>query len=377
MRDQDSITTPAVMGFPGRYVQGPGALTDLGSLVKALGGSRTGVVADAIVQQAARPLVEEALSRAGVSCHWLDFQGECTAQAIEQLTKDARKSGCDAVVGLGGGKTIDTAKGVSMAVQGPLLIAPTIASNDSPTSRLIVVYDDAHRLVEVRMLERNPDAVVVDTAVICGAPARFFAAGMGDALSKRFEAEQCAAAGGKNFFGSRPLPLARALGNRCDTIIRQFGPAALERVRSGLGPDASVEAVVEATVLLSGIAFESGGLSLAHALNRGLTAHPQMSRALHGEMVAFGTIVQLVAQDEPDTVIDDHARFTHALGLPVHLGQLGATHLSEADLREIARLTCLAPYIGHLRPAATEDRVLNALKRADMWGRQLSEGRPL
>lgn len=221
------------------------------------------------------------------------------------------------------------------------------------------------------MLVRNPDAVVVDTAVICQAPARFFAAGMGDALSKRFEAAQCAAAFGRNFYGGTPLTLASALGERCYASIRAHGLAALARVASGRGPDESVERVVEATVLLSGLAFESGGLSLAHALNRGFTAYPQLARALHGDMVAFGTIVQLIAQEEPAAFVEDHARFTLALGLPVHLGQLGAVQLDSNELRTMAELTCRAPYIGNLRPTASPARVHEALVQADALGRRL------
>ena len=368
-------TVPAVIGFPGRYLQGPGALGHLGALARDFGVRRLGLVADAVVRAAVGPALEAALAaqaEGGVSPSWLDFEGECTAKAIETLARHAREAGCEAVVGLGGGKAIDTAKGVSQAVKGPLFIAPTIASNDSPTSRLIVVYDEAHRLSEVRTLARNPDAVLVDTAVICQAPARFFAAGMGDALSKRFEAAQCLAAGGLNFHGGRPLSLAGALGERCYATIRADGVAALSRVASGQGPDESVERVVEATVLLSGLAFESGGLSLAHALNRGFTAHPQLTRALHGDMVAFGTLVQLFAQEEPAEFIDDHARFTWQLGLPVHLGMLGASDLTAQELTTVAELTCRAPYIGNLKPAADVQRVREALVRADALGRRIA-----
>ena len=366
-----AVSEPAAIGFPGRYVQGPGALAHLGSLARDLGAARVGVVADAVVRQAVGPAVDAALSVTGRGLQWLAFDGECTAAAIDALAAQARAGGCQAVVGLGGGKAIDTAKGVSAGVGGPLLIAPTIASNDSPTSRVIVVYDEAHRLAEVRSLVRNPDAVVVDTDVICRAPARFFAAGMGDALSKRFEAAQCAGAGGRNFFGTPPLALALALGERCHATIRAHGPAALARVAAGLGPDDAVERVVEATVLLSGLAFESGGLSLAHALNRGFTAHPVLTKVLHGEMVAFGTVVQLIAQEESPQTVEDHARFTLSLGLPVHLGMMGADALAPEELQTIAELTCRAPYIGHLRPAATVERVRDALVRADALGRRL------
>jgi glycerol dehydrogenase len=287
------------------------------------------------------------------------------------LAEQARATGCDGVLALGGGKAIDTAKGVAKALQTRLVIASTVASNDSPTSRLIVIYDDAHWLAEVQSLLRNPDAVVVDTDVICRAPLRFFAAGLGDALSKRFESAQCAASGGHNFFGGRPLGLALAMGERCYATLREDASAALARVAAGLGPDEAVERVVEATVLLSGLAFKSGGLSLAHALNRGFTAHALLSAALHGEMVAFGAIVQLIAQEESADFVQEHAAFTQSLGLPVCFADLGAPAVGQAEVLQIAELSCKAPYIGHLRPPATIQRVADALWQADALGRRL------
>jgi glycerol dehydrogenase-like iron-containing ADH family enzyme len=82
-------------------------------------------------------------------------------------------------------------------------------------------------------------------------------------------------------------------------------------------------------------------------------------------------VVQLIAQEESPQTVEDHARFTLSLGLPVHLGMMGADALAPEELQTIAELTCRAPYIGHLRPAATVERVRDALVRADALGRRL------
>jgi glycerol dehydrogenase len=359
------------IGFPGRYVQGPGAIRSLASLLGEIGGKKPAVVADDIVMKAAGETVRHALEEGGRKAAFLRFPGECTAAAIAELAGQAQPLGIDTVVALGGGKTIDTAKGVAKALGAVLIVVPTIASNDSPTSRLIVLYDDNHRVAGVEMLPRNPDAVLVDTEIIARAPARFFAAGLGDALSKKFEAEQCHLAGGKNFFGTPSLPTARLLAERCYETIVSFGQASLARVAQTQQPDESVERVVEATVLLSGLGFESGGLSLAHALTRGFTAHPAMTRMLHGELVAFGAIVQLIAQERPDSEVESHARFVASLGLPVTFADLGASATSDAEIAEIARLTCAAPYIGNIQPKADAQRIMQALYSADKLGRHV------
>lgn len=60
---------------------------------------------------------------------------------------------------------------------------PTIASTDAPTSALSVIYTEAGEFEEYLIYPKNPDMVVMDTAIIAKAPVRLLVAGMGDALS--------------------------------------------------------------------------------------------------------------------------------------------------------------------------------------------------
>jgi glycerol dehydrogenase len=359
-----------VAGFPGRYLQGPGALEALPDVARELGGSRLLLVSDDVVQQALGQRLEAQLLGSPLACVRLRFGGECTRSAIEDLTRHAQAANGDLVVALGGGKTIDTGKGIAKALGAPLIVAPTIASNDSATSRLIVLYDDEHRLLDVELMARNPDAVLVDTAEIARAPVRYFRAGMGDALSKAFEAAQCARAGGINFHGGRPPRTARLLGDHCYAVLQELGAAAVADVARGSTTEA-VEDVIEATVLLSGLAFESGGLSIAHALLRGLSTVPALDRSLHGEMVSFGTLVQVVLEQRPAAWIERHLELMQRLGLPATLTALGKEALSAEELATVVARTLAAPYIGNFdRPldAATLSR---AVIEADTLGRSI------
>ncbi|CAN1530223.1 GldA Glycerol dehydrogenase and related enzymes [Burkholderiaceae bacterium] len=357
------------IGFPGRYLQGPDAVQHLPELLKEFSLATPLVLMDDLVRASVGDLLLQPLSAAGIKTTLLRFAGECTSEAIEQLALEAEQTQADVVIGYGGGKTIDAAKGIAKAHNLRLFIVPTIASNDSPTSRLIVLYDDQHRVTRVDRLTRNPDVVLVDTAIIARAPARFFAAGLGDALSKKFEATQCHLARGKNFFGTESLATARLLAEHCYETIIEFGLPALKRIQEHRTPDESVERAVEASVLLSGLGFESGGLSLSHALTRGFSAHPVMSTFLHGETVAFGSIVQLVAEERAEAEVQAHIDFCHSLGLPITLAQLGAKNATEAEIIQMATLTAAAPYIGNLTPAADANRIAQCINRADALGR--------
>lgn len=244
----------------------------------------------------------------------------------------------------------------------PIIIVPTIASNDSPTSHLIVVYDDQHHLSEVLKLPRNPDVVLVDTSVIANAPSRFIVAGIGDAIAKKFEAEQCALTGAYNFFGGLPTRTALTLCNSCYETIREFGVGAVRAVKQDK-VDESLENTVEAAVLLSGLGFENGGLALAHSLTRGLSAQPDAAGALHGEIVAWGLLVQLIAEGRKEPFIDDMITFYQQIGLPTSLSDLGINMPNPQAVIEIANTTHReSPYVVNMAKPLTANRLVECIK---------------
>lgn len=364
-----------IAGFPGRYVQGVGALGVLAEELRNLGASHAHFVTDDIVEELLGGRVRANVAAGGLRVTRSRFPGECSREVIDRLAAewpgDASPESL-AVVGLGGGKTIDTAKGVAKRLGAKLVIAPTIASNDSPTSRLIVLYDSDHRLLGVELLGRNPDLVLVDTAEIAHAPLRFFLAGIGDALSKKFEASACIAAGGRNFHGGAPPLTAGLLAEHCYELIASHGEAAVRAVQASRC-DAHVEAVTEASVLLSGLGFESGGLSIAHALVRGMSAIPALASVLHGEAVAFGTVVQILMESRPETEIERHLDVLARVGLRVSLRSLGKPQLDAAEMAALLEATLQAPYIGHVRSPVEWQPLREAVIEADRRLRLLED----
>ncbi len=241
---------------------------------------------------------------------------------------------------------------------------PTVASNDAPTSSLIVVYDENHRVAEARRMRRSPNAVIVDTRIIARAPARFLRAGIGDGLSKTFEARQCAISGGMNFFDGRPTLAAQALADRCWEILRADAEAALAACEAG-EPDEAMERVVEAAVLLSGLGFENGGLSLTHALLRGLTAEPELAGRLHGELVAYALLVQVELEEHPAEVLTDLRGFHRRIGLPCSLADLGRPEATEALGLRVAEAALGAAYARNFQRPLKASDVAQAILRVE------------
>jgi glycerol dehydrogenase len=114
--------------------------------------------------------------------------------------------------------------------------------------------------------------------------------------------------------------------------------------------------------LLSGIGFESGGLALAHGLTRGLTARMETQNTLHGELVAWGLLVQLVAEGRDDEFINDVADFYKAIGLPGCLKDIGFDSVEKEAVHAIANVTYMeAPYIRNLKKPLSLDRLVSCI----------------
>ncbi len=74
--------------------------------------------------------------------HRVSFNGEASDNEINRVVAVAKEKNSDLIIGLGGGKTIDSAKAIADKVNLPVVIAPTVASTDAPTSALSVIYTD-------------------------------------------------------------------------------------------------------------------------------------------------------------------------------------------------------------------------------------------
>lgn len=360
----DATPTPIVFGAPARYVQGAGALQQLPALIDEFGARRPMCVADAFVRRmlvAAVPALQ--------ALDWCEFAGECTAAEIDRIAECARAAGTDLLIGAGGGKAIDAAKGAQIQRGGPVFIVPTVASTDAPTSRVAVLYTADHRLAEVRRMRANPDVVLVDSGLLARAPRRFFVSGLGDALSKQFEAQQCMDAGGVNFYQGRPAGLTALVTRACFDTLMADTTQALQAVEAGV-PNAAFERVLEATILLSGLAFENGGLSVAHSLTRGLSALPALHGCLHGEEVAFGLLVQLLLErDRQQPLLDRLLPYYRQTGLPTSLQALGlpgtAAHEVAAAARQIAEVTVASsPHLKHFSRRLGVDELAQAVVQA-------------
>jgi glycerol dehydrogenase len=356
-----------VIKAPAKYVQGAGELKNLGLNAKRLG-NKFLVICSLSSEKRFGTIVSDSFQAQEKGIVFAAFHGEATKEEVAAKMEECKTAGCDAVVGLGGGKVIDTAKAVADNLGLPCIIVPTVASNDAPCSGVAVLYNDAGVVVKALMTKRNPDLVLVDTEVIASAPARLFAAGIGDALATWFEARACQKSGAKTIARGNVSNTAIMMARLCYDLLLQHGRKAMDAVESKTVTPA-LEQVIEASIYLSGLGFESGGLAAAHAINDGFAFEPQCHGCYHGEKVAFGTLVQLVLEKIREEELNEVLAFMKSVGLPMTLAQLGVKEIDKDSLKKVAQAACVPTQsTKNLSADIQAEDVFGAILEADKIG---------
>lgn len=353
---------------PGKYVQGAGEMKKLGEYAEKYGKKALVLITESGYKRIGS-IVDKSFQNKESEPVYEYFNKECSKNEINRLVEIMNTTGCELVIGIGGGKILDTAKAVAYHKEVPVLICPTIASTDAPCSALSVIYTDDGVFEEYLFLPANPNMVLMDTEIIAKSPVRLTVSGMGDALATYFEARACRISGATTCAGGKVTSAAMALAELCFHTLMDEGIKAKLALDAGACTEA-VEKIIEANTLLSGIGFESGGLAGAHAIHNGLTVLEECHHMYHGEKVAFGTITQLVLENMPLEELEDIIDWCIELGLPVTLEELGIKEVTEEKLMAVAKSACSENDTLHNLPfLVTPETVCAAIKAADAYGR--------
>lgn len=356
------------LAAPGKYIQGRGLIEDIYKHISFIG-RRFVLLTDEVVFQLLHRQLEKGMADA--EYFFERHGGESTVEEGERIALRCQQSACDGIIGIGGGKVIDTAKMAGDLAGIPIIIVPTIAASDAPCSAVSVIYDAEGTFIRSSRIKHNPDVVLVDTDVITAAPVRMLVAGMGDAFATYYEARACDRSGAANYTGGVHSEAAYAIAELCNRILLQYGAEAKRSVESKTW-SLALEKVVEANIYLSGVGFENNGCAIAHALYNGMTAVLRPFPVFHGEGVAYGTLVQLAAEYLSQGYWDEAewkevTDFYLSVGLPMKLGDLGGTDASDdALLLRIGQATCASGPNAHKMPfKVTAQGIVDAIRAVE------------
>ncbi|MBX2863722.1 MAG: iron-containing alcohol dehydrogenase family protein [Leptolyngbyaceae cyanobacterium MAG.088] len=326
-----------LMVAPAQVVRGSGILAESGSLLARLG-QRPLVVGGVHTLQTAAPFLADMLSELTV-CR-ASYRTDCCEPTLVQLRQAVNDHAADLIIGVGGGKALDTAKLLAYQTQLPVVTIPTSAATCAAWTALSNVYSEQGAFRYDVGLPICPNLLLLDYELVATAPKRTLVAGIGDAIAKWYEASVSSGHSSQTLIIGA-VQQARVLRD----ILFQKSATALEK----LGGEDWRE-VVDATVLMAGVIGGMGGAQCrtvaAHAVHNGLTQIPTSHSMLHGEKVAYGILVQLRLEEmETGNALAVAARqqllrFYTQIGLPMTLGDLGLGDMSLMELRQAAEFAC-------------------------------------
>lgn len=311
----------------GRYIQCEKALSFSGEEI-AQAGKKAFVIGGRRALCVSLNKLEQSLKEAGVEYAVGEFEGHCTMANVERYAQKAGKFGAGVIVGVGGGKSIDTAKAVSNLLKLGTVTVPTSPATCAAYAPFSVIYSAKGEVMGNMHHGREMLAVIADMDIMTGrCPSRMLAAGIADAYAKYPEISFTSLAFEKEN-GSVMSRAALALAKFNTGLLYEKGRQACEDVemkKKTAAADETVYANIALTGQVSGLVSGTKQLAAAHSFYNAVCFYfkDQQMAFLHGELVAVGVLLQMHLNGSPDEEIRSVRAFFKSIHVPVSFSDIG------------------------------------------------------
>ena len=339
----ETLSTQAASSFfslsisPGKVIRGAGVLSTVGAQVANLG-TRPLIVAGNRTLNLSKEHLKPLFQSQQLHSILASYGADCCEASLKALRKAAKEHKADIIIGIGGGKALDTAKLVAHQLTLPVITIPTSGATCAAWTALSNVYSTTGAFLYDVALSRCPDLLILDYNLIQTAPQRTLVAGIGDAIAKWYEASVSSGSSQQTLIIAA-VQQARILRD----ILLQKSASALQSPGTEIWQE-----VVDATVLLAGVIGGLGGAQCrtvaAHAVHNGLT-HISGHNSIHGEKVAYGILVQLRLEEMIQgnqlaaSARQQLLKFYAEIGLPQKLADLGLGNITLGELQTAAEIS--------------------------------------
>lgn len=324
----------------GRYFQCHGALRRLGEEAAAFGKRIFVLYGDDIVREKTRERIEESLKKQGLEFQSAVYEGASSEAGFQEAAGMLADWSADVIVGVGGGRILDIAKGAGELAGIRVFTAPTSAATCAAYAIYYVEYGEDGRITRGRFMSQEIAGVLADLDYILDdCPTRYFISGMADAMSKHPESMFTSL-----YLGEAgdipPVASSRRLAEYTYEKYLSQGIAAARAFEEKSESRLSEELVnlnIMMTGVISNLAVGGKSLALAHNFYDAVCCmyHDVRARFLHGELVGMALPMQLYVNGRPEEEILALQEFFRELNVPVKLADAGLPQ-DEKSLEEIA-----------------------------------------
>lgn len=312
------------MELPRLIVVGEKNISEFGEFLMSLSKpQKVSLISGMNVKKILKQKIEKSLKQKHIEFVWHTSKDN-QISSLTQIQKDVKKDHSDLVVGIGGGRSVDTAKMVSFNLDIPFVSLPTAASHDGMASPFVSVKSDKpHSIVATA-----PLGVFVDIDIIKKAPAKLLASGCGDLIANIIAVKDWQIGHKKTgeYYGMYSADLALMSAKIVMENSRKYS-------KKGLDARVIVEALISAGVA-SCIAGSSRPCSGAEHLFSHALDKIAPGKGLHGEKCGIGAIMMAKLQGQDWKKI---IKTLKEVGAPTNAKQIGLTEDQIVDALMIAQ----------------------------------------
>ena len=352
-----------VQSGPAQYLNRAGVIREAGECIAPWG--RRALISGGKRALAAseEPLVKS-LEKCGIIWRKHLFTGDSNPKNIAKIRDRAQDAKAQVIIGVGGGKSLDTAKQAAADLGLPAVCIPTVAATCSASTALSIIYNDRGVFQRAQLHPRNPSLVLVDPEIITHSPGMYLRAGILDSLAKWYEGRAvwpCV---------ENPDVQTAAAIQLAEVLYRGHRKHALAAVR--LNAEHRVEDALIHTldliILVTGMVqtLAKGTLftAIAHSLHNGMSLMKQSHRVLHGLKVGYGIVVQLCVEKRPPEEFEEVVSFFRQLGLEPSLKGLNLPFDRDVVLR-VAHMAATNPEMGPLNYPVNKWVIASAMEKLE------------
>lgn len=317
-----------VRGEPGQYVASSGAIKELPARL---------VIFKQPVIVTGQKSYAAFVKHGGNHPNWpvLFYDQTASHEDMNRLAEKAKSLGADVLIGVGGGKVMDTTKGTADRLGIEAVFVPTLVSTCACSTPLLVAYHPDHTFKSIDYCQRSGFMTVVDYDLLLDSPREFFISGISDTLAKWYELE--AIHRGKNR-ADLPALVQLALATAkvsLDILLQDTETAVADFDQNKLSP--AFQRIVDTTfAIAANVGCQTSDyVSGAHALHNGLTLLHETHCIAHGLKVSYGILVQLCLTGDRDEV-RKLLPFYQKNGYIYSWKQLGVTEDRAAAMQKVA-----------------------------------------
>jgi glycerol dehydrogenase len=347
---------------PAQYISGPNTLVGCSRFIVKWG-KNVLVSGGKKALKSVNSKLFAALETAGVKYEVNQFSGECSDENIAVLVKKVQRMALDAIIGVGGGKSLDTTKRAAEICNVPVICIPTIAATCAAASVLAVIYTEEGVHKKDHYLEKNPNLVLVDTEIIAKAPVEYFESGILDSLSKWYEGKAAfKGVSNPDIFTMSALKLAELLNE----VMEEEAINAVQAVKQQQASDA-VTKITDLNIYLAAVIQSIGKRTrgaAAHSIHAGLSVIPQSHAILHGYKVGYGIVAQLFMEKEDLKEIGRVVNFFRKLDLEPSFKGLGLP-FEAGLLKRVAEKAILSDPMKNMPFEVRVEQVVAAMEQVE------------